>query len=97
MEAQVPLRTFLIRVNPIHIKLTNNRAQLQAIAADCHPLLSMRASAHCRERDSERVVGLTDGKLNLDAPTDGWLHLLERDGKSGDLLGTGHAARLADR
>jgi hypothetical protein len=39
----------------------------------------------------------TDGELNLDAPTDGWLHLIERDGKSGDLLGTGHAARLADR
>lgn len=50
MEAQVPLRTFLIRVNRIHIKLTNNRDQLQAIAADRHPLLSMRASAHCRER-----------------------------------------------
>ena len=29
----------------------------------------------------------TDGKLNLNAPTDGWLHLIERDGKSGDLLG----------
>ena len=58
MEAQVPLRTFLIRVNRIHIKLTNNRDQLQAIAADRHPLLSMRASAHCREMDSERVVGL---------------------------------------
>lgn len=56
MEAQVPLRTFLIRVNRIHIKLTNNRDPLQAIAADRHPLLSMRASAHCREMDSERVV-----------------------------------------
>jgi hypothetical protein len=50
LEAQVPLRTFLIRVNRIHIKLTNNRDQLQAIAADRHPLLSMRASAHFRER-----------------------------------------------
>jgi hypothetical protein len=50
LEAQVPLRTFLIRVNRIYIKLTNNRDQLQAIAADRHPLLSMRESAHFRER-----------------------------------------------
>ena len=38
----------------------------------------------------------TDDKLNLDAPSDGWLHLIERDGKSGDLLGNGIAIRNAE-
>src|SRR5712671_2444631 len=66
------------------------------IASDAELVQMIVLPAHHDLNDAMQLVE-TDGKLNLDAPTDGWLHLVERDGKSGDLLGTGHAARLADR
>ena len=66
------------------------------IASDAELVQMIALPAHHDLNDAMQLVE-TDGKLNLDAPTDEWLHLIERDGKSGDLLGTGHAARLADR
>ena len=66
------------------------------VAPDAELVEVIILPAHDDLKDPVQAVE-ADGERHLDAPANRRLHLVERDGKPGNLVGADHAARVAER